>query len=518
MTQDSPIDVAAMLTEVGVDAATASPATSVGDSALLRSEMSLASVPAYSSGAPDVTMDTLVGEGQTSAVYLGRQRSMRRKVAVRTVHKTRRTAAAPGYIVSEAWMLGALEHPNILPVYDIKRDDQGMPLVVMKAIEAEPWSKVIADPRHPLGCPPDFDPIEFNVPRMIAICSALEHAHHRGVIHRDVKPDNVLIGRDGTVYLHGWDLSVHKTEDDERRFPRAADQSQIAGTPAYMAPELATCNFGAVGEATDVYLAAATFHEVFTGAPRHLGENVFDAFYSATASQPVDYDTGVVPAELADILNKAMSAKPEDRFATVRALRHALEGFLRHRPSLRLTGHATMAHDEFGRALQADAEEFMVRELFATAFTAYSSAREFWPRNPDAIDGLTRLQREMLDYELRKGSAARAKDLMSRIGEDSSRIMARLAAAERREREENSQTIPRVRASDDATVSSIPTMVRDKRKQTTTAIMAVAGALFLLALLIALIAPAAGAFAFGVSNLVVVGLIAYAYFSNLESS
>lgn len=295
MTQDTPIDVAAMLTEVGIDAATADPAASVGESTILRSERSVEMLPQHLPRASEVSLESKIGEGEITEVYLGRQRSMRRAVAVRKVHPHRRTDNAPGYVLSAAWMLGAFEHPNILPVYAVAKDDEGLPLVIMKAIETVAWTEVLASPGHKLGCPRHADPLRFNIQRVIMVCEALEHAHFRGMIHRDVKPDNILIGRDGTVYLHGWELAVALEEDPSGRFPRAADQTQIAGTPAYMAPEMATRNAAQLGPTTDVYLVGATLHEVVTGQPRHTGENVFDAFYSAVASTPFQYNPERVP-------------------------------------------------------------------------------------------------------------------------------------------------------------------------------------------------------------------------------
>lgn len=413
MSRETPPDFAGMLTEVGVDGNTADPTASVGDSRFSRSDRSMEMV-AQPQLVAEVTLESKIGDGETTEVHLGTQRSMRRKVAVRKVHQHHGTAAAPGHVLSEAWMLGAFEHANILPVYAVTKDADGLPLVMMKAIETEPWTAVLETPEHPLGCPRNADPLAFNVQRMILVCSALEHAHHRGCIHRDVKPDNVLIGRDGSVYLHGWDLAVALEVDPMGRFPLAADQTQIAGTPAYMAPEMATRNAAELGPTTDVYLVGASLHEVVTGLPRHIGENVFDAFYSAVASVPFDYEPDV-PAELALLLNKAMATRPRDRFQTMVELRHALEAFLRHRPSERLTRQALQAHEQFSRAVESKVDDFVVRELFASTFTAYGSARHFWSRNPVVNENLELVIREMIGYEIEHGAADRAHDLLLRL-------------------------------------------------------------------------------------------------------
>lgn len=406
-----------MLTEVGVDADNADPRATVGHSTLIRTERSAGEIPAYKprdAAGARVTVGALMAEGHVSAVYAGTQHSMRRAVAVRSVNPKRRDPTAAGRILSEAWMLGTLEHPNIIPVYGVGKDDQGQPLVLMRAVNTVPWSKVLATPDHRLGCPRGYDPVEFNVRRVLGVCRALEHAHERGIVHRDVKPDHVLIDRDGSVYLHGWSLGVAIVDDGTGRWPLAAEQTQIAGTPAYMAPELATRNVRALSARTDVYLVAATLHHVLTGRARHLGENVFDAFYSAVRSEPIEY-SGVLPAGLGAILNQAMAPDPRLRFSSMTELRLALEGFLRHLPSNRLTAEADVSAAELEHAIAAGLDDVTIQELFATAYATYHAALREWPRNEAASRSAARVTGMMVRYEMDHGREARARDLLARM-------------------------------------------------------------------------------------------------------
>jgi serine/threonine-protein kinase len=446
MTDPGQVDVEAFLTEIGVSPDEADPIDSVGNTTILRSEESAASLPTYSPagghGAVQVSLGDLIAEGQVTAVYLGAQHSMRRQVAVHTVHHTRRTPAAPGRVLSEGWMQGALEHPNVVPVYGIGRDQEGLPLVLTKVVDTVPWSDVLQNPNHRLA-PRGPDPLAFEIRRILDVCRALEHAHHRGIIHRDVKPDNVLIDADGSVYLHGWNLAVSLVTDRSGRFPLASEQDQIAGTPAYMAPELATKDAAALSVRTDVYLVGATLHHVVTGRPRHLGENVFDAFYSSVNSIPIEYGEDV-PEELAAILNRAMARNPGDRFGTISELRGALERFLRHRAAHRLNHQGTLAEEEFARAIESGFEDYIVRELFATTFTIYQQAIREWSRNDRAKARLDVIVRRMISYEVARGSVDRARDLLTRLSRPDPALRARVDEAAREEAARDRQKAARV--------------------------------------------------------------------------
>ncbi len=418
-------DIATMLTEVGLEADETDPFHSVGPEVMIRSERTAAQIPAYRPhgdvGERHVTVGELIVAGERSALHHGTQHSMRRPVAVRAVNpRTADPTAVAGRILSEAWMLGSLEHANILPVYSAGRDEDGSPLVVMRFANTVPWSHVLSTPNHPLGCPRGVDPIEFEIRRMLYVCRALEHAHSRGIVHRDVKPENVMIDEDGSVYLHGWMLGVTLEPDPTGRWPLARDQTKVAGTPAYMAPELARRDVEQLSPRTDVYLVGATLHHVLTGQPRHLGENVFDAFYSAIQSEPVDY-AGRLPSELAAILNRATARDPAARFATVTELREALEQALRHLGSHRLTQHGRKAAEDFRAALAHEADDVVVRDLFWVAHGYFRAALEEWPGNDDAQRGASRIASEMTRYDVQHDTATPVSDVLDRISGEAPR-------------------------------------------------------------------------------------------------
>lgn len=445
MTDASQLDVAAMLTEVGVDATSASPEQSVGNTTILRSEeQDTGALPTYQrsgdDGASYVKIGDFLAEDAFSVFYAARQNSMRRQVTVRTVHPNRRSRKASARVLRDGWMLGALEHPNIIPVHGIGKDENADPIVVLKHTRTVSWEEVLSTPGHALGAD-GADRLEFQIRRLLDVCAAAGHAHELGVVHRDIKTANVLLDEDGTVYLHGWHLSVKLVGDGSGRFPLASEQHQIAGTPAHMAPELATKNFSALSARTDVYLLGATLHHAVTGRPRHLGENVFDAFFSAASSEPVAYGEDV-PEALARILNRCMARDPAARYASAVELADALRRFLRQRPAARLVKHARQAHSEFDRAIARRRRDYIVRELFATAYTAYSEALQFSRDDADATEGLNEVVHRMITYELENGSTSRTRDLLARLDHPPAELARRVADAVRDPDVSRSQSTP----------------------------------------------------------------------------
>ena len=94
----------------------------------------------------------------------------------------------------EAWLAGGLEHPNIAPVYSVSRDAQGLPVIVMERIEGRTWSTLLRDPGAMATHAPGKAPLEVHLRILQQVCNAVHFAHARGVVHRDLKPDNVMVG------------------------------------------------------------------------------------------------------------------------------------------------------------------------------------------------------------------------------------------------------------------------------------------------------------------------------------
>ena len=214
-----------------------------------------------------IQLREVIGGGGIGYVRAATQIPLEREVAVKALHQVDgRPASAPSALLREARVQGALEHPQVVPVHLVGIDDNGQPLIVMKRIWGTPWNELIGAPAESL--PGAGDARERHLRILIQVCNAVHFANERGILHRDIKPGNVIIGEHGEVYLIDWGLAV-SLGGDHFDLPRAEDVSSIAGTPAYMAPEMAEPQPGGLSAATDVYLLGGCLHTLLTGRPRH---------------------------------------------------------------------------------------------------------------------------------------------------------------------------------------------------------------------------------------------------------
>jgi len=314
----------------------------------------------------DLEVIAPLGEGGMGRVLLARQHSLDREVAIKTL----RGGASEGEraaLIAEGAITGHLEHPSIIPVHALGLDGDGQPVLVMKRVDGVEWMRLIEGGREPLAR---------HLEILIQVCNAVELAHSRHVVHRDIKPPNVLIGNYGDVYLCDWGLAV--------RTDRPWTPQPLCGTPGYMAPEMVLG--GPVDERTDVYLLGATLHCVLTGAVRNAGEDPRAASLAAVEGEPYPYPPDV-PDELAALANRATARDPAARPASVRELREALVGYLQHRSSLALAHSAAERVAELrgsGAALHDEDAQHRFERLSVEARFALDQALAQWSDNPVA--------------------------------------------------------------------------------------------------------------------------------------
>jgi serine/threonine-protein kinase len=333
----------------------------------------------------DLEVLSVLGEGGMGRVLLARQRSLSRDVAV----KTALPGASPGThaaLLAEGSIAGSLEHPAIVPVHALGLDAGGLPVLVMKRVEGVTWDGLLADPAHPgwEGWDGDAkDRLPGHLQILLAVCHALHFAHSRGVVHRDVKPQNVLIGRFGDAYLADWGVATRL----------GASPAGLCGTPAFLAPEMA--QGGVVDARTDVYLLGATLHLVLTGQPRHGGATTAEVLEHARRSPPATYPP-TVPEELADLANRACHVERLRRPESARAFREELVRYVRHREARALAEQAAqrvarleplLALAEPDAAQRAQAE----RLLSEARFGLEQSLAQY-PENRRAQEALARVE------------------------------------------------------------------------------------------------------------------------------
>ncbi len=378
-----------------------------------------------------------LGKGGMASVHLATQRSLRRQVAVKHA-----TAGPTEMLLQEAITMGQLEHPNIVPVHLLGADRRGKPAIVMRRVEGVAWCALIDDPCHPAWH--DFpslrdDAILCHLEILLEVCKALSYAHSRGIVHRDVKPGNVMVGRFGEVYLLDWGVAT-TLGAPSCAGPQSLDTLPL-GTPAYMAPEM-IANDGVVDQRTDVYQLGATLHRVLTGEPRHRGRDVVRLLASIAASTPCRYGLEV-PSDLAHICNRAMSRDPSDRFADVPRFSEALTRYIRHRTTRQLTVEAENRVAVLGRLTEdtspIDADLCTIHRAFTEAHFAFTHALAECASDSRALTGLARCFDLMIRFELRRGNLDAAEGLLAQLDAPRTDLAVRLAQLRHQEAQDQAQ-------------------------------------------------------------------------------
>lgn len=392
------------------------------------------------SSSETIVLGAVLGEGGMGVVHHATQTSLARAVAVKRLKSSEH--AAERRLMLEARITGALEHPNVVPVHALERDDSGRPMIVMKRIEGRAWSELLAE--VPAERRLDEDVLREHLGILVQVSRALRFAHARRVIHRDVKPENVMLGSFDEVYLVDWGIAVSLDRVDG--VPFAGDVRTIEGTPVYLAPEMAGAEGDALDERTDVYLLGATLFEILTGRPPHAADSVTAVLVKAFSGE-VPPLPAATPSELSRIVQRALAREREDRFPSAVDFADAVEQFLRHRDSARLCAEAGRRADELATALErmrakpkggdtdADAEAHARQfALFHEARFAYEQALAGWAQCTEATLGRRALIETMVRLELARGSAGSAHGLFREHDAPPKELEMEVAAALERER------------------------------------------------------------------------------------
>ena len=379
----------------------------------------------------------VIGEGGMGVIRAATQVALGRGVAVKTLKPDRNHRSAALDLLREAWVTGAIEHPNVVPVHYLQIDREGIPIIVMKRIAGVEWSTLLGDAAAVDRRFGATDLLAWNLGILMSVLNALRYAHSRGVVHRDVKPSNVMIGDFGEVYLLDWGIAVSLRDDGSGRLPLAKHAIALAGTPHYMAPEmLGQTESPPITERTDVYLAGSVLFELIAGHPPHAAATAIAVFASVLESAPQMPPTA--PPELARICQRAMHPQAAERFESVEDMRLALQAYLEHRGSADLAARAVVRVDELLAVLagpaaadaetEADRREAIYR-LFDACRFGFHEALSVWSDNLDARAGLVRAITAVAEYELGTDNPKAAVTLLGELASPPAELLARARAA-----------------------------------------------------------------------------------------
>jgi serine/threonine protein kinase len=261
----------------------------------------------------------LLGQGGMGAVYLAHDTQLGRDVALKVPNfDPKRGQILNERFDQEARAAATVQHPNICPIFDVGVID-GIRYLTMAYIDGRPLRDWMGG-----GKPLSTRQIA-NLCRKVAL--ALHEAHQRGVVHRDLKPPNIMIDRRGEPMIMDFGLARRFREDD----PRLTRIGSTMGTPAYMAPEQCSGDRNAMGPSCDIYSLGVILYELIAGRLPFVGDDamaVLSKVLIEAPAPPSAFRDGLEP-ELERICLKAMAKKPEDRYETAGAMAAALGVFIK---------------------------------------------------------------------------------------------------------------------------------------------------------------------------------------------
>jgi tRNA A-37 threonylcarbamoyl transferase component Bud32 len=315
--------------------------------------------------APHATLATTVGESTSSGlrysilrphakgglgeVFVARDEELHREVALKEIQdKHADHAESRARFLLEAEVTGGLEHPGIVPVYGLGHYGDGRPFYAMRFIRGDSLKHAIDrfhqdKPALPAG--ERLLRLRQLLRRFVDVCNAIAYAHSRGVLHRDMKPGNVMLGKYGETLVVDWGLAkaLGHADPDSAEGPlqpnRGGDSGMTqagsaVGTPAYMSPEQAAGRLDVLGPASDVCSLGATLYSLLTGRGPFMGGNageVLSAVQKGQFPRPRQVEPAV-PAALEAVCLKAMALRPGDRYPSAQALAQDVERWLADEP------------------------------------------------------------------------------------------------------------------------------------------------------------------------------------------
>ncbi|MFI5297318.1 MAG: protein kinase [Polyangiales bacterium] len=291
-----------------------------------------------------------IGRGGMGVVYRVFDRHVRRHAARKLLaERFRQRPAIARRFLEEAQITGQLDHPNIIPVHDLEIGDDGSPHgFTMKLVEGETLDRALTPNRVASR---SEEELQRQLRVLLKVCEAVSFAHSRGVVHRDIKPHNVMIGEFGQVYLLDWGLALLReprprdpdAEPATDRDPSARKPQRVTiaresngepdrtvlGTFEYMAPEQAWGNIDEIDERTDVFALGAVLYQILTGWPPYVArssQDTLDLARCCDIKSPSEVaPNALLPPALVFIALRALSRRPDERFQSATSMAQALE-------------------------------------------------------------------------------------------------------------------------------------------------------------------------------------------------
>ncbi|MCM8537971.1 MAG: serine/threonine protein kinase [Lentisphaeraceae bacterium] len=311
-----------------------------------------------------------LGQGGMGTIYDAFDRNVRRKVAIKSINsEIAQNVVSRKYFTKEAQITGQLEHPNIIPVYEMGVNPQDRLYYVMKRVQGITLADVLDGIKDGQRRMIRQYPLPVLLSIYQKVLDAIAYAHARGVVHLDLKPENIMVGEFGEVLVLDWgiarlrkrspnvDQTRFVTLDDSVNLGEDFENEQVIGTPAFMAPEQASGKSKTIGTRTDIYALGAILYNILTLRPPAAGRTttvVLKKIVTGRVIDPLSYNEPnnkqqeniihlrhlpdeKVPEALSKVCMKAMNERLDGRYQAVRDLQEDLYAYF--------SGYATTAED-----------------------------------------------------------------------------------------------------------------------------------------------------------------------------
>ncbi len=336
-----------------------------------------------------------IAMGGMGEVWAGMQESLGRVVAIKRIRHDRIAHAKDEHrnrltreFHNEALVAAALEHPNIAPVYDFGADEGGAPLLAMKMVKGMPWNELLEAER---GSLPMEDFLARHLPILVSMGQAVAFAHARGIVQRDLKPAQVMVGEFGEALLMDWGLAVHCGASAGEPavgsalalpgVPTPDTATNPAGTPALMAPEQTDLDARGIGPHTDVFLLGGTLYYILCGSYPFESDEGSSALELARAGHLVPIEDRTAgrnaPPELVATAMRALSREKARRHPSAREFVAEVQAYLSG------DGRRRQASERVAVARRLlDAPDATYATL-ASAQSALGEAARHWPAHAE---------------------------------------------------------------------------------------------------------------------------------------
>ena len=375
-------------------------------------------------------VDGEIGRGGVGLIEMAEQKSMVRFIAIKTALQPKHQAS----LIREAKITGVLSHPNIIPVYDVLEGEEGAVGITMPFVQGKPWSvRRTEEPKFTL---------EEELDILIRVSLAIGYAHDQGVLHNDLKMENIMVGEHGNIIVMDWGCATSTARYTMTHIPITPSSAikNPFGTPCYMPPELASGDGTRIGTWSDVYQLGGLLYEILENRPPRMGGDIIEVIRKGVQGwiDPMTCDSSY----LRSLCIHALQAEPKKRVQNVHVFVERLRMYSSIQASEKLSKQADSAYDYCKHATDnsIQTDKSILLELQKTIYT-YEQAEKVGTVGSQ-VQGIEKTRILLIQTAIELGDLSLAKvhlDCLPSKGHEELTAQVQHVEKERRQEEKTSR-------------------------------------------------------------------------------